>query len=201
MRHPSHSKLRTRAIHSPTHSPAPTAHTSLPTPARPLAQATRYCARWTRATASPWAGRTARAGRRGAGPLRRGALERADGRAGAARAWRRDGGRQCRAAGQMQARRVGVAAGQVRGTRNTGRRARAVEGAYIKTTCSGTALKCGCVQLRIDRLRARTSSSIVSVAGSRVSTTRGHWPSSISRGSPLQPERRPSPGCVLHRCS
>ena len=33
----------------------------------------------------------------------------------------------------------------------------------------------------VDRLRARTSSSVVSVAGSRVSTTRGHWRSSISR--------------------
>jgi hypothetical protein len=34
----------------------------------------------------------------------------------------------------------------------------------------------------VDRLRARTSSSVVSVAGSRVSTTRGHWRSSFSRG-------------------
>ena len=65
MRHPSHSKFCTRATHSLTHlpAPAPTAHTSLPTPARPLVRPTRYCAWWTRATASPGrAGLHARAG-------------------------------------------------------------------------------------------------------------------------------------------
>ena len=44
MRHPSHSKFCTRAIHSLTHSPAPTARALLPTPARP-ARAAHYVLR------------------------------------------------------------------------------------------------------------------------------------------------------------
>ena len=94
MRHPSHSKLPPEPLARLLTRPLSQRTLQLPTPARPLARPSRYCARWTRATASRWAGRTARAGRRGAGPLRRGALERADGRAGAAHAWRRNGGRQ-----------------------------------------------------------------------------------------------------------
>jgi hypothetical protein len=58
----------------------------------------------------------------------------------------------------------------------------------------------GTKALRIDSLRARTSSSAVSVAGSRVSTTRGHWRSSIFRASPLRLERWLSLSCALARC-